>query len=298
MIDDDLIRALGGRAPSELVPVELAVSRARTARRRPRDLRQQRQRDGFVQPSPLDLRTAAQLDALALASAPAHEALLLSPVAPLGVCSVLAATSQDRTLSAGRATEVVSDPTNVLAVECAERLAGGADRVSLCTVHQTLRAQPLPPGAGFPRHFRLFALVDAGRAEPEHGFERRVVVEHLQVFHRLVAACSAAGWDLRATTAVVAASEDEPVLADRLVEDIAAALPALDVRREPLANPAYYDGIRVQLGVAGPSGDEVLIGDVGRFGWLAELVADRKVRFVAGGFGLQLVDLLFVGSRG
>ena len=88
----------------------------------PADLLAQVQRDLYVQPSALDLRVIHELDGLALAAAAEYEAVLLSPVAPLGCCSVVAPTSQDRTLSTARACEVVSDPTNVMALLSAGRL--------------------------------------------------------------------------------------------------------------------------------------------------------------------------------
>ena len=43
----------------------------------------------------------------------------LSPLAPLGASSALAAVHQDRLVSTVRGTKVVSDPTNVLAPEVA-----------------------------------------------------------------------------------------------------------------------------------------------------------------------------------
>jgi hypothetical protein len=117
----------------------------------------------------LDQRTVHRLDGLALEAADQFEALQLSPVAPLGSCSVVAPTSQDRTLSSVRGTEVVSDPTNVLALECVRRLPEQpASHVHLCTIHQVLRVHALPPNTGFSRHFRLFALA-GGRSRPRRG---------------------------------------------------------------------------------------------------------------------------------
>ena len=86
-------------------------------RRRPADLLAQYRRDGFVAPSGLDQRLVNTLDRLALEAAEGYDAVLLSPVAPLGVNSVVAPTSQDRTVTTTRGSEVVSDPTNVLALE-------------------------------------------------------------------------------------------------------------------------------------------------------------------------------------
>jgi len=143
------LEALLALPPSETTPLLLALTRAQAARRRPSDLPQQMERDGFFRPAVLDQRMLHRLDGLALDAASEFEAIQLSPVAPLGACSALAPTSQDRTLTAMRATEVVSDPTNVLALECARRLAGApAADLRLCTVHQVLRAQRLPGRPG------------------------------------------------------------------------------------------------------------------------------------------------------
>ena len=77
--------------------------------------------------------------------------------------------------------EVVSDPTNPLALEAAGRLRRDpGTTVRLATLHQTLRMQPVPAGAGFTRHFRLFALADAGRARGDDAFETEAVVAHLE----------------------------------------------------------------------------------------------------------------------
>ena len=84
--------ALLQSSPSDSLPLLLELSRLQAARRRPRDLLTQLERDGFVHASPLDQRLCNRLDALALEAASDFEAVQLSPVAPLGVCSVLAPT--------------------------------------------------------------------------------------------------------------------------------------------------------------------------------------------------------------
>jgi hypothetical protein len=102
------------RAPSGTTPPLLELARRQAGRRTPAELVAQTARDGFVQPSALDQRTPHGLDGLALDAAHALEAVALSPVAPLGACSVLASTAQDRILATTRGGELVSDPTNVL----------------------------------------------------------------------------------------------------------------------------------------------------------------------------------------
>jgi hypothetical protein len=288
------LAALYEAAPSETTPLLLELARRQAARRRPADLIAQLDRDLFVQPSALDLRLVHQLDGLALAAAQEYEAVLLSPVAPLGCCSVVAPTSQDRTLSTSRASEVVSDPTNLLALLSAQRLRRSPGQpVQLCTVHQTLRAQPLPPGPGYSRHFRLFALTEAGPARGEDGFEVDAIARALAVFDRLFdAAASALGCEFPQRRASVRATGPRQTLAGRLVARLQATLPHVRLERAPL-DQAYYDGLRVLFGADNRTGLHIPIGDVGLFDWMGRLTANRRQRLVAAGFGLQLVPLLF-----
>src|SRR6185436_12731596 len=94
-----------------------------------------------------------------LAAAEAFEAIELSPLAPLGACSVVGPTSQNKIVSALRGTEVLSDPTNVLALECALRLRrNAAEIVRLATCQRCVRAQEVPKKSGYSPHFRIFCL--------------------------------------------------------------------------------------------------------------------------------------------
>jgi len=278
---------------SDTTPVLLELARQQARRRRPVDLLGQLERDGFVVPLMLDQRLVHQLDGCALSAAEGFEALQLAPVAPLGVCSVVAPTSQDRTLSATRGTEVVSDPTNVLALVCAQRLARTpAERVRLCTIHQVLRAQALPDKPGHSRHFRMFALAEAGHAEPDDGFEVSALARQLDVLDQLFDRLHALGCQFPRRRVVVRATAVRDTLAQRLCDRLAHSLPHVSLSREPLA-AAYYDGVRVMFGADDATGAQVMIGDGGVFDWLAKLGSNRRLRFVASGFGLQLAPLLF-----
>lgn len=275
----------------------LADARERAARRRPAELIAQWRDDATVAPSPVDLRTTVAFDALAMESAPDYDALLLSPVAPVGVTSVLAPTSQDRTLSTIRPTEVVSDPTNVLALEAARRLRDSrhdppTGDVRLCTVHQVLRMQAPPRGRGRTRHFRMFVLADAGRARPDHGFEVDAVVGQLRVYRRLLAAAvERHGVRFSEPRVIVSSDASRTVLADRTAAAAADAFSDAAIVREEI-DAAYYDGFRVEYAVRDRRGSVVRVADLGRFDWVASLTSDRRNRFVASGIGLQLLPLL------
>ena len=272
---------LAERAPSECVPALLAIARSHAARKRPGDVRAQYARDAFVAPSFLDQRAALRLDALALAAAPEFEAMLLSPLAPLASCVAVSPSNQDRVVTTMRGSEVVSDPTNVLALECTRRLAALADDVRLCTVHQVVRAQRFGARPGMSQHFRMFALAEAGRARADHAFEVEAFVRHLAVFSRLL---DNAGTKGARVARVLAAARAAPI-AKRVCARLAAELPGLELVTGAL-DSGYYAGLRVLLDVG-----DANLSDTGLFDWVAQLASDRRLRFVASGFGLQRLAL-------
>jgi len=295
----DLTRRQAGRkrhedSPSETVPLLLDLTRRQAGRKRPADLLSQLERDRFVHPSFLDQRLINQLDAMALGAAPEFEALHLSPVAPLGACSVVAPTSQDRTLSTTRGTEVVSDPTNVLALICAERLRRDPKTpVRLCTVHQVLRAQPLPPQPGFSRHFRLFTLAEAGLGQAEDGFETAAIARHLAALERLMdRATRDLGCHFPHRKFTLRTTPQRSVLRDRVCDVLRQRFPHMDLRTEEFES-SYYAGLRILLDVETISGESCQLADLGLFDWVGKLTSNQRLRFVASGFGLQLLPVLF-----
>lgn len=293
-------------SPSRTRPALLALARAQAARRRPIELLQQWQRDGTVRPSDLDLRDATRLDSLALDAAHGYEALLLSPVAPLGACSVLAPTSQDRTLTTTRATEVLSDPTNALAIAAAEQLtADPAASVRLCTAHQTLRMQRPSSEPGRSQHFRLFCLADAAVGRADHAVELEAITRQLTVILAVIRSAETRFHrDFGRISVLLETAPGRAGLADR----ITAALGTEVLGTEPLAldlehgalQSGYYDGVRIQLfvdGPDGPDGDRSAIADLGLFDWVGRLLGDRRARFIASGLGLQLLPVLGRSTR-
>ena len=168
-----------GLPRSQLWSLLLDVAEARAAGRRPAQLAEQWDRDRFVQPAIVDQRTIVAIDAHLLGAASEFESIELSPVAPLGVCSIMGHASQNKVLSALRGTEVVADPTNVLALGCARRLRRDpAAGVRLATSHRCVRAQPIPKQRGFTATFRIFCLAAAGIERQNHAFLVDAVAEH------------------------------------------------------------------------------------------------------------------------
>jgi hypothetical protein len=282
---DRLARELSG---SELTSALLDVMAARAGARTPADVLAQYRRDSFVSPAATDLRVQHAIDGHLLDAAVGFDAIELSPVAPLGTCSTVAPTSQHRVLSALRSTEVVSDPTNVLALECATRLrANRGTAVHLATAMRVMRAQSIPKLPGYAHHFRMFALASAGSEGVDHAFTVDTLALHVRTVLAGLARLEEHGYAFGARRLVVRCTPARAALAERI-----ASRSPVPATIEPLEQ-AYYHGLRAMLHVTAPDGEDVFLSDTGAFDWLAKLTANRRAVFVASGCGSQLIAIRF-----
>lgn len=251
--------ALAGLSPTDLQTVLMDLAAERAGRGRPADLVRRWREDRFVRPAPADPRALNAVEGRMWDLLPDEVGRIeLSPVAPLGVSSVVGPVSQNRVVTTVRTSEVVSDPTNVLALEAAARRRGHDRPVHLAACHRVLRAQDF--GAGWSAHFRLFALVssarDAGSARTEIGLLRF----HLGYWARVLQ-----GRPYRLEFTVF----DDPVLAGRLRD---AGLPAEeDPARQ--RGRGYYAGAALRISL-----DGLEVGDGGLTTWTAQLLSDAKER--------------------
>jgi hypothetical protein len=291
-LDPQAREALASGLPaSELWSFLMNVLEARASSRSPASLKEQWAHDRFVQPCSVDQRALMAVDAHLFAAAEAFEAVELSPVAPLGVCASVALASQNKIVSTARGSEVVSDPTNVFALECARRLrADGGQRVRLATSHRCLRAQALPNQPGFAAHFRMFCLASAGREEPNREFTCGELAEHINTHLSALMRLEENGYVIRDCGVRILSTARSAELAER----VGAAVQGAPVKHGQLDH-AYYDGVRFLIDVQAPDGTAMPLIDGGAFDWLRKLSSNNKLVFVASGMGSQRVADLFRG---
>jgi len=289
-IDETLRQTLTqGLTATELWSLLLSVLEQRAAQRTPAMVRQQWQNDRFVQPCAVNQRTLSELDSHLLAAAAEFEALELSPLAPLASTSAVALTSQNRVVSTARGTEVVSDPTNVLALECAKRLreAPGAV-IKLTTSHRCVRAQAIPKRPGFAAHFRMFCLASAAHEREDHGFVTEALIEQIRTHISALDRLEQHGYRFPERTLRLLSTPERSHLARR----IAAAIPEIPATLAPLEHK-YYDGLRFMLDAGTPDGNAIPLIDGGAFDWLRKLTDNNRMVYVASGMGSQLAAMLF-----
>jgi len=277
-----------GLAASELWSLLLGVAERRAAQRSPAQVQQQWERDRFVCPAYIDQRTLNQLDSLLLAAASAFEALELSPLAPLGSCSAVALASQNKIVSTVRGTEVVSDPTNLLALESARRWRKNGQTVKLTTSHRCVRAQAVPKVAGYAAHFRLFCLTSAGHERKDQAFLVESLSEHIQTHLGALNRLEQHGYAFPDRILKILATPQCKALGERVASSVANT----PVVFETLAHD-YYDGLRFMISARSPGGEHLPLIDGGAFDWLRKLTSNRKLVFVASGFGSQLAAYLY-----
>src|SRR5262245_37571487 len=250
------------------------------AARSPADALAQYERDRFCAPAAVDQRTSVEVDAHLLAAAADFEAIELSPVAPLATCSSVAPTHQNRVLSALRSTEVVADPTNILALECASRLrtapaGAAAPPVHLATTQRVIRAQPFPKLPGFASHFRIFVLATGGIEAKDHSFTAAAFERHIRTMLAALDRLEHHGYAFGARRVDILATPQRAALADRIAAALTApvpvdaappagqaapgvpAPPAAAVARELLEHPYYSGGMRYMLWVTTSDGTQL-----------------------------------------
>ena len=279
LADDPRAALEHGLSPADLQAALIDVSRSRAAAVTPARLTQRWQQDRYVQPVVTDPRRVWQLEARLWALLPDEFAGVdLSPVAPLGTCSAVGPVSQDRVISTTRGSEVVSDPTNVLALEAASRRQrSGAPTVSLACCHRVLRGQPFD-GPGLFQHFRLFALVTTARDRGSGRTEAAMLTSHLRFWGRALSeALPARRAALRYTVFGF------PPLRERIRDTVLPALQPLprgivvDEDADRQRARGYYERGAIRIDAEADGGWHE-IGDGGFTDWTARLLNDAKER--------------------
>ncbi|MCU1483310.1 MAG: hypothetical protein JWN67_56 [Actinomycetia bacterium] len=268
---DDLVDVLARLPGADLTTLLLAVTERRAGDLAPADVLRQATTDRFVQPASIDGRALHDLEVRVLAALPtAFEAVVLSPLSPLGTHSTLATVSQHKVVTTVRRTDVAADPTNALAIEAARRRAGQrSGALRLAAIQRVVRAQQ---GEG-TAHFGLCGLVTAGRTSGQHRFEAAALTEHVQAIVDLATAGGATDLEVAITDLGVGLT---PTVRGATVRD--------DPSRT--SGRGYYRDVcfKVQGVVAGQRRE---LADGGATDWTARLLGDRKERLFISGLGLD-----------
>lgn len=288
----DAVDKLAALPGADLNSLLMEVFSRRAGQVRPQDLPKRYQENRFTHPaqvSPQDYyhTVSALLD---MASQAQFRPVMLSPVAPLGTCSAMGATNQNKVISALRGVEVAADPTNALAVHMAslfkaQKNSGAVEH--LCAHGRITRAQAFQ-GPGMFAHFGVLALVSGGKRTASFRSQADMLARHLAFYSALGQVC---GFALRFTLNRRGGRAD---FFDCMVDVVQSASGDAQVKINPAdSDNRYYRGFHMKMYLHA-DGDWQEVADGGFTDWTARMLGDKRYKLFISGLG---VDRLLGLSR-
>ncbi len=298
----NLADLLSSLPPTDLQSLLLEVYRLRAGRLQPAAVLASFAADRFVRPSGVSPLALLRWEQTAFSHLPAgFQPLALSPVAPLGACSVVAGVDQNWAVATERNSEVVSDSTNVLALECALRRRDllradpkSTELVLLAASQRLLRAQAFS-GPLQLAHFSLFALGSAGRDPGGLQFELSALGTHIRFYLGTLRAFLGPGVPLRVALTDFRNPPRLELLETRLLEGIRAGYGGVELvfDQERVSGRGYYQDLCFHVYAANPSGQFLELADGGCVDWTQKYLSSAKERLVISGIGSERVCTQF-----
>jgi len=292
--------------PSDLQSLLLKVYQERVRRRSLRAIFSDYISSSFTFPSPCDPVLLLEWDRIAFSHLPeGFSAIELSPVSPLGSVSCIAPISQDWVLTTIRNMEVVADPTNILALECALRRQeltrsepANATTVHLACSHRVVRTQRYEsPDAR--QHFRLFSFCSAGRDIGNIQFEIHAMTEHIRFY--LESLRDFLGRDIPLRVTIIDQSPDShnDAILIPLLEKLKNEFDNLDVALEKtqIERTEYYRKLRFHVYASPLKGQEIELVEGGDTDWTQKLLNNVKERLIISGIGSERLCENFVRNK-
>jgi hypothetical protein len=288
--------------PTDLQSLLLEVYRLRSSHRRPAEVLSNYETDRFVRPSSASPSRLLAWKQIVLSSLqPEFQTIALSPVCPLGTSSVIASVDQNWTIATARNTEVVSDSTNVLALECAvqrRKLLRANPRstepVHLATSHRLLRAQRYESPTS-TSHFSAFALCSAGRDQGNLRFELSVLGLHIRFYLKALRIFLDSSVPLHVSVTDLRAKHRHSLLEDQLLAPIRSEFSNIDcvIDHERTKGKGYYLDLCFHLHATDPSEHRLELVDGGVVDWTRRLLSNAKERLIISGIGSERLCSVF-----
>jgi hypothetical protein len=284
--------------PTDLQSFLLEVYRQRASRRKPADLLADYEANRFVRPSTLSPSRLLLWEQVLLSELPKEvEPLELSPVCPLGTSSVTAGIDQNWSVSTARNTEVVSDSTNVLALECALRRrqllktqSKSMENVHLVASHRLLRAQKYD-NPKVSAHFRLFTMCSAGRDQGNLRFEFTTLMFQIRFYLRSLRTFLGTDVPLQLSLSDFSIKNLGGAIENQLFIPLQNEFANLDcvLDNTRAGGRNYYQDLCFKIHAKTLTGDSLELADGGSVNWTQKLLSNTKERLVISGISSQRV---------
>jgi hypothetical protein len=282
--------------PTDLQSLLIEVYRRRSRRRRPSDVLADYESDRFVHPSSVSPSRLIAWEQIAFSElASEFQLLALSPVCPLGSSSAVAAIDQNWAVATARNTEVVSDSTNVLALECAVRRRAhiranpkSMDSIHLAASHRLLRAQRYRDPRSVS-HFDAFAMCSAGRDQGNWRFELSALGLHIRFYLKSLRIFFGPGVPIHLSVTNWGSDARRALLEAQLFAPIRSEFETVDCVMDDLrtSGQGYYLDLCFHVHATAPSGQRLELVDGGSVDWTQRLLSNAKERLVISGIGSE-----------
>jgi hypothetical protein len=288
---EEIVELLSERiSGADLNTLLLEVFREKTNKSSASELLKRYQTNRFVHPAAVDPIQMKQLELDVLKIANNHLAIpvQLSPVAPLGSCSIVAKVDQNKVISAIRGTEVVSDATNLLALHICDLIksrnkSNRDDFVRTCTTHRHVRAQYFGNVPGMLPHFHLFCMVTSGIDKGSYSFEMQSFWEHIMVYQDIFQSLFHS--DIEVILSGRDGYKDPEGLLQRIVQYGEERSINVSIKKSNSENQ-YYTGLQFTV-ITKINGRDHYIGDGGFVDWSQQLLGSKKERLIISAIGLD-----------
>lgn len=301
-VPDILSRLVDALPATDLQSLLLEVYRQRAARQQPAAVLADYEHNRFARPAPASPLRLLRWEQTAFAALPPDfQAIELSPVAPLGTCSAIAAVDQNRVLTTARGTEVVADSTNVLALEAALRRRQllrinpkSKTPVHLAARHRLLRTQSYNDPHSIP-HFSIFSLCSAGRDEGNLRFESAALVHHISIYLHALTAFLGADTPLQLELTDFHPTGRQAQIAEAVIAPLRQRFPQLvwswDSTRE--SGRGYYVDLCFHINATNRAGEVLQLADGGIVDWTQRLLSNARERCCISGLGSERLCTAF-----
>jgi hypothetical protein len=291
----ELLEQLSGLSQSELNSLFLEISKAQTNKLMPTDILNSYRSNRFVVPSVIDPIKYYQLEAdmTRKARVDGIEPVLLSPVAPLGSCSVFGCVDQNNVVSATRGCEVLSDTSNMLAIYLADKIGSNEinnkNGVHVCSLDRLTRAQAFE-GAGFFAHFGIFCIVSSGKDTGSYSCEVNLLTKQLSFYREFFKTGYDA--DMKVVLRKRNGYTDTDGFFAKMLHLMQVQLPDVPITTdESNVDNNYYKGINFKIYMLTKT-ETVEVGDGGFTDWTQKMLGNKKERCLISGLGVDRLLLL------
>lgn len=289
--DGGLLDKLDKLQPSDLQSLLMEVLGRLSGKITAAGLMQDYRQNRFVKPAGLHAVSYLKLELMLMTMADQRgiQPVLLSPAGLFGSCSAMASVSQNKILSALRGTEILADPTNMLALYMAEKLSSrewsnAENEIHLCAASRVARAQGISK-PGLFAHFGIYGMVSSRRDGGSYRCESSLLEKHIAFYDDFFKQ------HLNAQMAIVLRRRkgytDAAGFLERVCSHIQQTFPhiPLEVDNSETDN-AYYLGLNFKL-MLNINGQPMEIGDGGFVDWTQKLLGNKKERLLISAIGLD-----------